>query len=143
MHGPPSAIGKVRLEPPPKVRCLADVERAIAGVAKDIHTCRPRRFLADALANPAPVVASILDDHGLRDQTPGKICGRAADAENLSCETLIIRCRSRGGHLRESRGQHISDHRGRTSYWISRPPAVAGTKMRSRCAGSWYTGKSK
>ena len=62
---------------------------------------------ADALAGPPPHVATILDDEGLRDEAAGEIGRRAADAEHLGSQTLVI---GRGSHFGESREQLVAEH---------------------------------
>jgi len=49
----------------------------------------------------------ILDDKGLRDETPGEIRRRAANAEHLRGEALVI---GRVAHFGEPREQPIAKH---------------------------------
>ena len=98
---------QMRAQAAAQVDRLADVERAAAGVLQHVDARRRRRVAADPLAGAAPGLASILEHQRLRDEPARELGRRAADAEHLGGEPLMV---GRVAHLGEPGEQAVTKH---------------------------------
>jgi hypothetical protein len=80
----------VRAKPPSQVDRLADVERPVVSVFQYVDAWRRGRSAANAFARAAPLVAPILDHQRLRHESLREFGRRAANAEHLGRQSLMI-----------------------------------------------------
>src|SRR5262249_48671738 len=90
-----------------QIQRLAEVEGPAGRVLQHVHARRRRRLESNTLPRAAPDVASILEHQRLRHEAARELGRRAADAEHLRREALMI-----GGvaHLGEPREESVSQH---------------------------------
>ena len=103
----PASRRKVRAKATTQVDGLADVERLAAGILEHVHARRRRRVGADPLSGATPDLASILEHQRLRDEPARELGRRAADAEHLGGEPLMV---GRVAHLGEPGEQAVTKH---------------------------------
>src|SRR5262249_44657108 len=90
LDGFPATVREVRTKPPPQIDRLTYVERTVIRVLQHVNAWCRGRSAADAFARAAPLLASILDDQRLRDEPLRELGRRAADAEHLCRQPLMI-----------------------------------------------------
>ena len=108
---------------------LPDVQSAAVRVLQHVHARRRRRLTADALARLPPNLAPILEHECLCDEPPRELRRRAANAQDLRGQNLMIR---RVAHLGKAGQEFVSEH-----FLLGQEPG-AGRQVLGAGTGTWH-----